>query len=185
MLGSIFIPGTQQDPTPFMSDQAEHPPMQRSSIPTVVRAGIDTSTSEQLNPVQLNSVVSSVTTPVDLDVDMLDPIQSPDDESAGKQKVTLYLPAALYRQLKTRAAVEMETMSAVTEKALHFLIEHPETVEGVMGRTHQLHHCPACTHPFVIQGDEVVSVQSSPRSGWILDDDWDSIPDEQDKLVTC
>ncbi|NJL97674.1 MAG: hypothetical protein HC924_01990 [Synechococcaceae cyanobacterium SM2_3_2] len=154
--------------------------MQRTSIPAAVRAGIDSSTSEQLN-----SVVRSVTTPADLAVDLVDPSQSPEDESASKQKVTLYLPAALYRQLKTRAAVEMETMSAVTEKALHFLIEHPETVEGVMGRTHQLHHCPACAHPFVIQGDEVVSVQSSPRSGWILDDDWDSIPHEQDKLVTC
>lgn len=109
-------------------------------------------------------------------------------QGEGKQKVTLYLPASLYRQLKVRSAVEMDSMSAMTEKALAFLLEHPEAVEGTLGRTHQLHHCPACAHPFLVRGDEVVSIQSSSGTGWILDDDWDSaqqIPEQQDTLVIC
>lgn len=47
----------------------------------------------------------------------------------NKQKVTLYIPPKLHRQLKIRAAVDTESMSAIVEKAIVFYMEHSEVVE--------------------------------------------------------
>lgn len=47
----------------------------------------------------------------------------------NKQKVTLYIPPKLHRQLKIRAAVDTESMSAIVEKAIAFYMEHSEVVE--------------------------------------------------------
>jgi hypothetical protein len=38
-----------------------------------------------------------------------------------KQKVTLYLTSELHRQLKIKAAVEVETMSTIAERALEYI----------------------------------------------------------------
>jgi plasmid stability protein len=45
-----------------------------------------------------------------------------------KQKVTLYLPPGLHRQLKIRAAVDTDSMSAMVERAIVFYLRHPELV---------------------------------------------------------
>ncbi|MCY7324162.1 MAG: hypothetical protein LH660_20760 [Phormidesmis sp. CAN_BIN36] len=78
-----------------------------------------------------------------------------------KQKVTLYLPPELHRQLKIRAAVAAEAMSALAEKALIFYLTHPETVEqleGVHGQTHRIYNCPECTSPVTLKDGEIVAL---------------------------
>ncbi|MBC6417919.1 MAG: hypothetical protein GDA44_03565 [Prochloron sp. SP5CPC1] len=50
-------------------------------------------------------------------------------EMQNKQKVTLYIPPKLHRQLKIRAAVDTESMSAIAEKAIAFYMEHSEVAE--------------------------------------------------------
>lgn len=173
-----------------MSDQAEKNIMQRTSLPTSpapLPTGIRDSRDSFEQPSFVEAVEAGSGSGQSAGGDTDGGIEL-GKHVEGKQKVTLYLPASLYRQLKVRSAVEMDSMSAMTEKALAFLLEHPEAVEGALGRTHQLHHCPACAHPFVVRGDEVVSIQSSSGTGWILDDDWDApqqIPEQQDTLVTC
>jgi hypothetical protein len=81
-----------------------------------------------------------------------------------KQKVTLYLPPVLHRQLKIKAAVEAESMSGLVEKAIAFYLHHPEAVENstLHGSTHQIHNCPSCTVPLVIRDGDLVQVESYP-----------------------
>ncbi len=84
-----------------------------------------------------------------------------------KQKVTLYLPPRLHRQLKIRAAVELDSMSAMVERAVVFYLGHPEVVEQVeeesFGKTHQVYNCPECHSSLVIDGGgEVVSLKEQP-----------------------
>ena len=78
-----------------------------------------------------------------------------------KQKVTLYLPPELHRQLKIKAAVAAEAMSALAEKALVFYLAHPELVEqleGVHGQTHRIYNCPECTSPVTLKDGEIVAL---------------------------
>ncbi|KAM3108856.1 hypothetical protein [Phormidesmis sp. 146-33] len=82
-----------------------------------------------------------------------------------KQKVTLYLPPELHRQLKIRAAVAAEAMSALAEKALVFYLTHPEMVEQLEeahGRTHRIYNCPECTTPVVLKDGEIVPLGKEP-----------------------
>lgn len=81
-----------------------------------------------------------------------------------KQKVTLYLPPDLHRQLKIRAAVADEPMSTLAERALGFYLTHPEMVElgEVHGRTHQIHQCPECKTAVVMQDGDLVALGSQP-----------------------
>ncbi|NEQ68888.1 MAG: hypothetical protein F6J86_21545 [Symploca sp. SIO1B1] len=84
-----------------------------------------------------------------------------------KQKVTLYLPPGLHRQLKIRAAVESDSMSAMVERAVVFYLGHPEVIEQVeeesYGRTHQIYNCPECHSSLLIdKGGEVVSLKEQP-----------------------
>ncbi|MEM1367512.1 MAG: hypothetical protein AAGG02_05720 [Cyanobacteria bacterium P01_H01_bin.15] len=83
-----------------------------------------------------------------------------------KQKVTLYIPPSLHRQLKIRAAVEDESMSALVERAIEFFLHHPEQVESVSesrhGRTHQIHICPECDSAMVLRDGKMVSLRSQP-----------------------
>ncbi|NDJ17743.1 hypothetical protein [Myxacorys almedinensis] len=75
-----------------------------------------------------------------------------------KQKVTLYLPPELHRQLKIRAAVASEAMSTLAEKALVFYLTHPEVVEQVEaahGQAHRVYNCPGCTTPVVLRDGEL------------------------------
>jgi F420-dependent methylenetetrahydromethanopterin dehydrogenase len=88
-----------------------------------------------------------------------------------KQKVTLYLPPGLHRQLKIRAAVDSDSMSAMVEKAIVFYLRHPEVVEEVeesYGRTHRVYTCPECSSSAVIKDGEMVSLKDQPS---ILADD--------------
>jgi len=82
-----------------------------------------------------------------------------------KQKVTLYLPPELHRQLKIRAAVAAEAMSALAEKALVFYLTHPDMVEQLEeahGQTHRIYNCPECTTPVVLKDGEIVPWGKEP-----------------------
>ena len=82
-----------------------------------------------------------------------------------KQKVTLYLPPGLHRQLKIRAAVDSDSMSAMVEKAIVFFLRHPEVVEEVeasYGRTHRVYSCPECSNSVVIKEGEMFSLKDQP-----------------------
>jgi plasmid stability protein len=89
-----------------------------------------------------------------------------------KQKVTLYLPPELHRQLKIRAAVSSEAMSALAEKALHFYLSHPEVVENVEsihGHTHQIYNCPECDSSVVVRESKLISLV--PQVSILTDDE--------------
>lgn len=82
-----------------------------------------------------------------------------------KQKVTLYLPPGLHRQLKIRAAVDSESMSGMVERAIVFYLRHPEVVEEVeasYGNSHRVYACPECSSSVVLQDGEMVSLKNQP-----------------------
>lgn len=82
----------------------------------------------------------------------------------SKQKITLYIPPELHRKLKIKAAVDVESMSALVEKAIAFYMQFPEQVEEikstVQGKTHQIHLCPECDSPAVIRDGAMVALSS-------------------------
>ncbi len=90
----------------------------------------------------------------------------------SKQKVTLYIPPELHRMLKIKAAVDVESMSALVEKAIAFYMQFPEQVEeiksSVHGKTYQVHLCPDCDAPLVMRDGEMVSLGSQ---GSVVKDD--------------
>ncbi len=93
-----------------------------------------------------------------------------------KQKVTLYIPPGLHRQLKIRAAVDSESMSGLVERAIAFYLEHPEQVEEAeanLGKTHQVHICPECQAAMVNRDGQMVSLKNQPS---VLDDQ--ELPEE-------
>jgi hypothetical protein len=112
-----------------------------------------------------------------------------------KQKVTLYIPPGLHRQLKIKAAIEEESMSKVVEKAVSFYLQNPEKVdqeEENYGKTHQVHICPECDAAMVIKEGKMVSLRNQPS---VIDEE---IPKEvkekvkleqksqgEEKLVPC
>ncbi len=82
-----------------------------------------------------------------------------------KQKVTLYIPPELHRRLKIQAAVDLQPMSALVERALVFYLEHPEIVEqveAIHGKTHQVYACPECSTSVVVRDGELVSLKGQP-----------------------
>lgn len=82
-----------------------------------------------------------------------------------KQKVTLYLPPELHRQLKIRAAVDTEPMSNIAERAIKFYLAHPEIVEEVeanIGRNMIVYNCPECASSVVVRDGEMVSLKHQP-----------------------
>lgn len=83
-----------------------------------------------------------------------------------KHKVTLYLPPELHRELKIKAAVEAEPMSAIAERALAFYIQHSEVVEETelspSGTTHQVYSCPECASSVILRSSELVSLKDQP-----------------------
>lgn len=111
-----------------------------------------------------------------------------------KQKVTLYLPSGLHRQLKVKAAIDSDSMSALVEKAIGFYLKHPDTVEEVeasYGQTHQIYICPECSAATVIKDGEMVSIKNQPS---IIDEEFPLIGDkisekmrskDQEELVVC
>jgi len=84
----------------------------------------------------------------------------------SKQKITLYIPPELHRRLKIKAAVDVESMSALVEKAIAFYMQFPERVDEIQslvhGETHQIHLCPDCESPVTIRDGEMVSLSSGP-----------------------
>jgi len=90
----------------------------------------------------------------------------------SKQKITLYIPPELHRRLKIKAAVDIESMSSLVEKAISFYMQFPEQVDeiqsSVHGETHQIHFCPDCSSPVVMRNGELASLSSSPS---VLEDD--------------
>lgn len=80
----------------------------------------------------------------------------------SKQKVTLYIPPELHRKLKIKAAIDIESMSSLVEKAIAFYLEHPDKVEeveaSVQGHTHQVHLCPECDSAMVMRDGKMVSL---------------------------
>jgi plasmid stability protein len=112
-----------------------------------------------------------------------------------KQKVTLYLPQGVHRQLKIRAAIDTDSMSAVVERAIAFYLKHPEKVEEVeaatYGKTHQVHICPECEAAMVMREGEMVSLKHQPS---IIGDEFSlEVPDKvqtqagskEEELVPC
>jgi len=82
-----------------------------------------------------------------------------------KQKVTLYLSPELHRQLKIRAAIDSEPMSAIAERAIIFYLDNPEIVgeiEAAYGQTHRVYSCPECTGSLVMMQGELVSLKKQP-----------------------
>lgn len=80
-----------------------------------------------------------------------------------KQKVTLYLPPELHRQLKIRAAVDSETMTEIAQKAIVFYLSHSEVVEQceiAHGQAHRVYACPDCDSPVALQNGGMVSLRS-------------------------
>jgi hypothetical protein len=111
-----------------------------------------------------------------------------------KQKVTLYLPPTLHRQLKVKAAIETDSMSALVEKAISFYLRHPDTVEEVeasYGKTHQVHVCPECDAAMVMRDGEMISLKNQPN---IVDEEFPLIgegseinadKEAQEELIPC
>ncbi len=113
-----------------------------------------------------------------------------------KQKVTLYIPPAIHRQLRIRSAIDAESMSAIVERAIDFYLKHPEAVEAAnnagFGKTHQVHICPECDAAMVMRDGDLVSLKNQPS---VITDDA-SVPvvdnpappsdsDEEKLLVPC
>ena len=80
-----------------------------------------------------------------------------------KQKVTLYLPPELHRQMKIRAALDSETMTDIAQRAIAFYLSHSELVDDyegtVHGHAHKIYTCSECASPSVLKGDELVSLR--------------------------
>lgn len=91
----------------------------------------------------------------------------------SKQKITLYIPPELHRKLKIKAAVDVESMSALVEKAISFYMQFPEKVDEISssayGKTHQIHMCPECGTPVVMKDGELLTL-SLNGDGAILED---------------
>jgi hypothetical protein len=88
-----------------------------------------------------------------------------------KHKVTLYLPPELHRQLKIKAAVDFEAMSAIAERAIVFYLTHSDVVDEVEmshGQVHKLYDCPQCSSPLVIKDGELSTV--AKRQGVLLEE---------------
>jgi plasmid stability protein len=113
-----------------------------------------------------------------------------------KQKVTLYLPPGVHRQLKIRAAIDEDSMSALVEKAVGFYLKYPDKVEEVeaeaYGKTHQVHVCPECEAAMVMRSGQMVSLKNQPS---VITDEFAievretvQVPTEvpgEEALVTC
>ena len=81
-----------------------------------------------------------------------------------KQKVTLYLSPEVYRHLKIRAAIDVESMSTIAERAVTFYLDNPEVVheaeETSHGHTHQVYACPTCTTSLLFRDGEMITLNS-------------------------
>jgi len=108
-----------------------------------------------------------------------------------KQKVTLYLPPELHRQLKVKAAVDVETMTDLAQRAIAFYLSNPEAVEhhdGFYGQSHRIYGCPECSSHLVLRDGEMVSLsdQLVPAVEVSLSSDSSqvmNVPQDEEELV--
>lgn len=114
-----------------------------------------------------------------------------------KQKVTLYIPPELHRQLKIKAAVDSESMSTIAERAIAFYMNHaPEVdeIESSYGRSHRVYTCPNCSSSLMMRNGEMVALNHQPKV--LIEDELSPIPQGQkipadkqhkpeEQLVTC
>lgn len=100
-----------------------------------------------------------------------------------KQKVTLYLPSDLHRQLKIRAAVDAEPMSSLAERAIGFYLSHGDVVERMEnhGATHRIYSCPECETLVVVQEGAMLALGQQAAT---VTDDLIGFPSEE-LLVPC
>ncbi len=86
------------------------------------------------------------------------------NDMSDKQKVTLYLPPEVHRQLKIKAAVGDESMSGLVQQAVTFYLNHAEVVEDIQqqkqGQTYRLYECPQCESMLVMQEGELATAES-------------------------
>ncbi|WP_413160530.1 hypothetical protein ACL6C3_18620 [Capilliphycus salinus ALCB114379] len=114
----------------------------------------------------------------------------------SKQKVTLYIPPQLHRQLKIKAAVESEPMSSLAERAIIFYLNNPEVVDEIEashGQTHRVYSCPECANSVVLREGDLVSLKNQPSV--LTEDELDlqqvqqvdtpSAQQGEEKLVPC
>ncbi len=103
-----------------------------------------------------------------------------------KQKVTLYLSADVHRQLKIAAVVEQETMSTLAERAIEFLLEHPEVLaeyaEQKHGNVHRVYSCPECASALVLRAGELAALVNQPT---VIDDESLNVPSLPVELVSA
>lgn len=99
-----------------------------------------------------------------------------------KQKVTLYLPQDLHRQLKIKAAVDSETMTDIAQRAIVFYLSHPDLVDQCgegYGHSHRVYSCPECSTSVVIREGEMFPLKT--ESGVLLED---SLPVEKSQPLS-
>ncbi len=111
-----------------------------------------------------------------------------------KQKVTLYLPHDLHRQLKIKAAVDSETMTDIAQKAIVFYLSHQDVVDQYgdgYGHNHRVYHCPECSSSVVLREGEIVSIHNFSDvllDGELIVDSHQSLntdSSEEEELVPC
>ncbi|MBD2034698.1 hypothetical protein H6F76_06580 [Leptolyngbya sp. FACHB-321] len=94
-----------------------------------------------------------------------------------KQKVTLYLPPELHRQIKIRAALDSETMTDIAQRAIAFYLSHSELVDGYEGAAHgkayQIYTCNECSSPSILKDGELVSLRA--QSGALVEEKLPSV----------
>lgn len=87
---------------------------------------------------------------------------------SDKQKVTLYLPPEVHRNLKVKAATDSETMSGLVEQAVMFYLNHSEVVEEVeqqrYGQTYRLYECPQCESALIMEDGELNALKTQPSA---------------------
>ncbi len=88
-------------------------------------------------------------------------VQKTESSMQDKQKVTLYLPPEVHRQLKVRAALDSETMTDIAQRAIVFYLSHSEIVDQYEehGQIHRVYSCPDCTSPVVLRNGDMVSLR--------------------------
>jgi len=90
------------------------------------------------------------------------------NDMSDKQKVTLYLPPDVHRQLKIQAATGGESMSGLVEQAVVFYLNHSEVVEQVQqeqqGQTYRLYECPQCESALMMDKGELTALQGQAAS---------------------
>ncbi|XHX78094.1 MAG: hypothetical protein RBJ76_27310 [Stenomitos frigidus ULC029] len=95
-----------------------------------------------------------------------------------KQKVTLYLPPELHRQIKIRAALDSETMTDIAQRAIAFYLSHSELVDGYEGAAHgkafQVYTCTECSSPSVLRNGELVALRNQ-SSGLLVEEKLPSV----------